>query len=75
VLTRPLTTWRWFLLGGVAAAFVLVCVIPATATFFEMHLSLDTALAWGIAVGVVGSAGIELFYRFARRRGLVFDRE
>lgn len=75
VLTRPLTMWRWFLLGGVAAAFVLVCVIPATATFFEMHLSLDTALAWGVAVGIVGSAGIELFYRFARRRGLVFDRE
>jgi cation-transporting ATPase E len=74
VLTRPLTTWRWFLLGGVAAAFVLVCVIPATATFFEMHLTLDTALLWGIAVGAVGSAGIELFYRFARRRGLVFDR-
>ncbi|KQR54467.1 ATPase [Leifsonia sp. Leaf336] len=74
VLTRPLTTWRWFLLGGVAAAFVLVCVIPATATFFEMHLSLDAALAWGIAVGAVGSVGIELFYRFARRRGLVFDR-
>jgi cation-transporting ATPase E len=74
VLTRPLTTWRWFLLGAVAAAFVLVCVIPGTATFFEMHLSLDAALAWGIAVGAVGSAGIELFYRFARRRGLVFDR-
>lgn len=74
VLTRPLTTWRWFLLGAVATAFVLVCVIPGTATFFEMHLSLDAALAWGIAVGAVGSAGIELFYRFARRRGLVFDR-
>ncbi|MFE4951735.1 HAD-IC family P-type ATPase [Leifsonia sp. NPDC056665] len=75
VLTRPLTTWRWFLLGGVAAAFVLVCVIPGVANFFEMHLSLDTALLWGIAVGAVGSVGIELFYRFARRRGLVFDRE
>lgn len=74
VLTRPLTTWRWFLLGAVAAAFVLVCAIPAAAAFFEMHLALDAALAWGIAVGAVGSAGIELFYRIARRRGLVFDR-
>ncbi|MGN6426307.1 MAG: HAD-IC family P-type ATPase [Leifsonia sp.] len=74
VLTRPLTPWRWGLLGGVAAAFVLVCVLPVTSMFFEMHLKPDLALLWGIAVGAVGSAGIELFYRFARRRALVFDR-
>ncbi|WP_285116445.1 HAD-IC family P-type ATPase [Leifsonia sp. fls2-241-R2A-40a] len=74
VLTRPLTGVRWLLLAAVAAAFVLVCVIPFTASFFEMHVSLDGALAWGVAVGAVGAAGVELFYRFAKRRGLVFDR-
>ncbi|WP_348787988.1 HAD-IC family P-type ATPase [Leifsonia sp. NPDC080035] len=74
VLTRPLTPWRWGLLGGVAAAFVLVCVLPFTSTFFEMHLTLDLPLLWGVVVGALGSAGIELFYRFARRRALVFDR-
>jgi len=74
VLTRPLTGIRWLLLAAVAAAFILVCVIPFTSSFFEMHLQLDAALAWGVAVGAVGAAGIELFYRFARRRGLVFDR-
>ncbi|MGN7798586.1 HAD-IC family P-type ATPase [Leifsonia sp. 22587] len=74
VLTRPLTGIRWLLLAAVAAAFVLVCVIPFTSAFFEMHLQLDAALAWGVAVGAVGAAGVELFYRFAKRRSLVFDR-
>lgn len=75
VLTRPLSGPRWALLGAVAAAFVLVCVIPFTADFFQMHLSLSWPLLWGLAVGAVGAAGIELFYRFAKRRGLVFDRQ
>ncbi len=74
VLTRPLTGIRWLLLAAVAVAFALVCIIPFTSDFFEMHLRLDGALAWGIAVGAVGAAGIELFYRFAKRRSLVFDR-
>ncbi|MFJ8893961.1 HAD-IC family P-type ATPase [Leifsonia sp. NPDC102414] len=74
VLTRPLSGPRLALLASVAAAMVLVCVIPATAEFFQMHVPLSPELAWGIAVGAVGAAGIELFYRFARRRGLVFDR-
>ena len=39
-----------------------------------MHLQLDAALAWGVAVGAVGAAGVEVFYRFAKRRALVFDR-
>jgi cation-transporting ATPase E len=75
VLTRPLSGPRWALLGSVAAAMVLVCVIPFTAQFFQMHVPLSIHLVWGIVVGAVGAAGVELFYRFARRRGLVFDRE
>jgi cation-transporting ATPase E len=75
VLTRPLSVGRWALLGSVAAAFVLVCVIPFTADFFQMHLSLSWGLVWGVAVGAAGAAGIEVFYRLAKRRGLVFDRE
>ncbi|WP_223690755.1 HAD-IC family P-type ATPase [Leifsonia poae] len=75
VLTRPLSGPRWGLLGGVSAAMVLVCVLPSTRAFFEMHVSFSPELLWGIAVGAVGAAGIELFYRLARRRGLVFDRE
>ncbi|SEH96676.1 MULTISPECIES: HAD-IC family P-type ATPase [unclassified Leifsonia] len=74
VLTRPLTGVRWLLLAAVATAFVLVCVIPFTSSFFEMHLQLDGSLAWGVVVGAAGAAGVELFYRFAKRRALVFDR-
>jgi cation-transporting ATPase E len=74
VLTRPLTGARWLLLAAVAIAFVLVCVLPFTASFFEMHVALDGALAWGVLVGAAGAAGVELFYRFAKRRALVFDR-
>ena len=40
-----------------------------------MHVPLSPQLLWGIGVGAVGAAGIEVFYRFARRRGLVFDRD
>jgi len=75
VLTRPLSWPRSALLGGVTAAMVLVCVIPFTANFFEMHIPLSPQLFWGIGVGAVGAVGIEIFYRFARRHGLVFDRE
>ena len=75
VLTRPLSGPRWALLGGVTVAMILVCVIPFTASFFDMHVPLTPHLLWGIGVGAVGAMGIEVFYRFARRRGLVFDRE
>jgi cation-transporting ATPase E len=75
VLTRPLNGPRLALLAAVTAAMVLVCVIPFTADFFEMHVPLSLELLWGITVGAVGAVGIELFYRFARRRSLVFDRE
>jgi cation-transporting ATPase E len=74
VLTRPLSGPRWALLASVAAAMVIVCVVPFTRAFFEMHVPFSWSLAWGLLVGAVGAAGIELFYRFARSRGLVFDR-
>jgi len=75
VLTRPLSGPRWTLLASVTIAMVLVCVIPFTAAFFQMHVPLSIHLVWGIVIGAVGAAGIEVFYRFARGRGLVFDRE
>ena len=75
VLTRPLSWPASLLLAGVVAAMVLVCVLPGPSEFFMMRIPLSPELLWGIGVGVVGAAGIEVFYRFARRRGLVFDRE
>lgn len=75
VLTRPLSWPRIALLAGVVVAMLLVCVLPATRDFFMMHIPLSLELLWGIVAGVAGAAGIEVFYRFARRRELVFDRE
>ncbi|MEO8908321.1 MAG: HAD-IC family P-type ATPase [Microbacteriaceae bacterium] len=75
VLARPLSKARFALLASVTTAFVLVCVVPFTRAFFMMDVYLDLTLVYGITVGAVGAVGIELFYRFAKRRSLVFDRE
>ncbi len=75
VLTRPLSWPRIALLAGVVAAMILVCVLPATSEFFMMRIPLSIELLWGVVVGAMGAVGIEVFYRFAKRRGLVFDRQ
>jgi cation-transporting ATPase E len=75
VLARPISWPRFAILAAVSAAFVLVSLIGFTRTFFMMAEQPNLALAYGSAVGIVGAVGIELFYRFAKRRGIVFDRE
>ncbi|MCU1440443.1 MAG: Mn/Cd2+-ATPase, MntA [Rhodoglobus sp.] len=75
VLARPLDRWRALLLSTMAALFVIVVSVPFGRDFFAMHLQLQPALIVGIAFGVVGAIGIELVYRVARRRGLIYDRE
>jgi cation-transporting ATPase E len=75
VLARPLSWPRFALVAAVAIALVLVSVIPFTREFFAMQIQVDAALGYGILVGAVGACGIELFYRLAKRRGLVSDRE
>ncbi|KQV08005.1 HAD-IC family P-type ATPase [Leifsonia sp. Root112D2] len=74
VLARPLSLARIALLAAMAIAFLLVCVLPFTRAFFEMTVFVDAALGYALVVGIAGSLGIEFFYRFARRHGLVFDR-
>ncbi|TFD79917.1 HAD-IC family P-type ATPase [Cryobacterium fucosi] len=74
-LARPLTGPRLALVLSMAAAMVLACTVPSGRVFFAIAVSPNLALAYGIAVGLLGAAGIELMYRFARRRGLIFDRE
>ncbi len=75
VLARPLDWWRALLLGGVLAVFALVLVVPIGQDFFAMHLVWDGTVLIGVAFGVLGAIGIELMYRFARRRGLIYDRQ
>jgi cation-transporting ATPase E len=75
VLARPLTRWRLVLVGAVSAAFVLAFVVPVARDFFQLEPGEPGPLAAALGIGAVGAAGIELWYRIARSRGLVSDRE
>jgi cation-transporting ATPase E len=75
VLARPLSWPRATLLVAVSVVFAAACVIPFGTAFFVLEFRLDWALGYGLAVGALGAVGIEFFYRFAKRRSLVFDRE
>ena len=74
VLTRPLDRWRALLLASMLAVFVLAISVPFGRDFFAMQLRVEPALLIGVAAGAVGAVAIEIFYRHARRRGLIFDR-
>ncbi len=52
---RPLTTPRKFLVGSMAAAFLLVLVAPSGREFFELDLPRAVVLLAG--VGIVGLTG------------------
>jgi cation-transporting ATPase E len=75
VLARPLTRWRLALVLAVSAAFALAFIIPLARDFFVLDVQSLPALAYAVGVGVAGALGVEAWYRVARRRGLVFDRE
>ncbi|MCS5720470.1 HAD-IC family P-type ATPase [Herbiconiux sp. CPCC 203407] len=75
VLARPLTSWRLGLVLAVAVAFALAFVVPTARDFFQLELGDPLALMIALVAGAVGAAGVELWYRVARRRDLVFDRE
>ncbi|MCS5733208.1 HAD-IC family P-type ATPase [Herbiconiux daphne] len=75
VLARPLTRWRLVLVGAVTSAFVLAFVVPFARDFFALEITSVPASVYAVGVGVAGALGVEGWYRLARRRGLVFDRE
>lgn len=75
VLTRPISPLRLSLLVAVALAMIGACTVPFTRDFFMMEVKLDAALGYGVLIGAAGAVAVELFYRWARRRGIVFDRE
>jgi cation-transporting ATPase E len=74
VLCRPLNWWRCLLLAGMLAAFAGALLVPVAADFFVLHAVPGPHLALGASLGLLGAAGIEVAYRVARRRGLIFDR-
>lgn len=75
VLARPLTSWRLAMVGGAVVVFVLSFVVPIARDFFVLQLGDPVALLVAFGIGVAGALGIEAWYRVARARGLVFDRE
>lgn len=75
VLSRPLDRWRTLLLAAMVALFVLAITVPFGRDFFAMQVPLAPALLVGVIAGVVGAASIEIVYRVARHRGLIYDRQ
>ncbi|MBX3099900.1 MAG: HAD-IC family P-type ATPase [Salinibacterium sp.] len=74
VLTRPLDGWRALLLASMLAIFLFAVSVPFARDFFAMPLRVEPPLAIGVVAGALGAVAIELFYRNARRRGLIYDR-
>jgi cation-transporting ATPase E len=74
-LSRPLNGARLLFLVGMAALMSLATTVPATREFFVLDLQPNLALLYGLGVGLLGGALIEMTYRLARRRGIVFDRQ
>ncbi|MCS5719553.1 HAD-IC family P-type ATPase [Herbiconiux sp. CPCC 205763] len=75
VLARPLSGWRIGMVAAVSAAFVLAYLVPLTRDFFALEVQSIPALYYAVGVGVAGALGVEAWYRIARARGLVSDRE
>jgi cation-transporting ATPase E len=75
VLARPFSKARLVLIGSVTLAFAVSFTIPIARDFFALEVPGLPGLGFAVGVGVVGAAGIELWYRIARSKGLVSDRE
>jgi len=74
VLARPLSIPRLGLILGVVMSLVLACTVPFAADFFKIQFTWGGPLLYGVLVGAAGATAIEVVYRFARSRHLVFDR-
>ncbi len=75
VLARPLSGARVGLVAAVCLAMLLACILPVTREFFLLDIPLNPWLGFALGVAVLGAGAIELCYRWARRNGVVFDRE
>ncbi|MCS5712962.1 HAD-IC family P-type ATPase [Herbiconiux sp. CPCC 205716] len=75
VLARPLSRARLVLIGSVTLTFAVSFAVPLARDFFALEVPGLPGLAYAVGVGVLGAGGIELWYRIARSKGLVSDRE
>lgn len=75
VLSCPLNAARGVLLASMFGLFVLALTIPAGRDFFALEIGGGAPMLIGVAIGALGAAVIEIVYRSARTRGLIYDRQ
>ncbi|MGY4977626.1 HAD-IC family P-type ATPase [Streptomyces sp. 900105755] len=64
IIARPYTWWRIALVAAMGVAFVFVLAVPALQSFFALKL-VGVAMPWtAVGVAVVGSAVLELLWKW-----------
>ncbi|MFG3021874.1 HAD-IC family P-type ATPase [Streptomyces sp. NPDC048254] len=68
IIARPYTWWRVVLVASMGVAFVFVLAVPALQSFFALKL-VGTVMPWtAVGVAVVGSAVLELLWKWVERK-------
>ncbi|MBW8792794.1 MAG: cation-translocating P-type ATPase [Streptomyces sp.] len=68
IIARPYTWWRVALVAAMGVAFVFVLAVPALQSFFALKL-VGVAMPWtAVGLAVVGSAVLELMWKWVERR-------
>ncbi|MEU9102484.1 HAD-IC family P-type ATPase [Streptomyces sp. NPDC048361] len=68
IIARPYTWWRIVLVVSMGVAFLLVLAVPWLQHFFALKL-VGAVMPWtAVGVAVVGSAALELTWRWVTRR-------
>ncbi|WP_369223438.1 HAD-IC family P-type ATPase [Streptomyces sp. R39] len=68
IIARPYTWWRVALVAAMGVAFVFVLAVPALQSFFALKLA-GMVMPWtAVGVAVVGSAVLDLLWKWVERR-------
>jgi cation-transporting ATPase E len=67
-LARPMTWWKYLLVGGMMAAFALVFAVPVLRVFFALPLPDPRHRVSALAAGAAGWVAIEVIARVTRGR-------
>jgi cation-transporting ATPase E len=68
IIARPYTWWRVALVVAMGVAFVFVLAVPALQSFFALKL-VGVVMPWtAVGIAVVGSAVLELLWKWVERK-------
>ncbi|MFD8815119.1 cation-translocating P-type ATPase [Streptomyces sp. NPDC059627] len=68
IIARPYTWWRIVLVAAMGVAFVFVLAVPALQSFFALKL-VGVVMPWtAVGIAVVGSAVLELLWKWVERK-------